>query len=147
MVTDEKETETLPRQVNKADYVPQNRTMLPLRSMKEVWPNRIQPFSWADIPSCNPFSPPSWTLRSTCSRLLSPSQLVGSLARGDDSLNRIPLATANLASSLPSELRSAANPTERAARTASWLATCIARGISSQWQINISNVRTKQKQL
>ena len=75
----------------------------------------------------------------------SPSQLVGwlpcslarSLARGDDSLNRIPLATANLASSLspptPSFDRSAAaNPTERAARAASY--THCKGDFFTQWQ-------------
>ena len=65
------------------------------------------------------------------------SSLARSLARGDDSLNRIPLATANLASSrslslLPSFDRSAANPTERAARAASY--THCKGDFFTQWQ-------------
>ena len=77
--------------------------------------------------------------------------LARSLARGDDSLNRIPLATANLASSLSlSPLRASIGrrPTQRKEQLAQ-LATRIARGISSHngRQINISNVRMKQQRL
>ena len=123
--------------------------------LSECGPSEFNPFlvlTKADVPHL----PIHFLLQCwTPSHLLSPSQLVGwlarSLARGDDSLNRIPLATANLASSLslPSLRASIGRrPTQRKEQLAQ-LATRIARGISSHngRQINISNVRMKQQRL
>lgn len=124
-------------------------------SLSECGPSEFNPFlELADkgrcSPSPNPFSPPMLDTLAP-SLAISARWLAGSLARGDDSLNRIPLATANLASSLSlSPLRASIGrrPTQRKEQLAQ-LATRIARGISSHngRQINISNVRMKQQRL